>query len=1176
MTAFFEHAIHTVRELAPRWLGTNATAALPQDLTVMDSGIAFCTGRDELDYFWYRLALTEGNQQQVGYRVVRLAQLRFIPMEARADAGLLQKMRTVLRGLYGSQVDLIYLVAGIFDPPVGILQCYGVASFDTNLETAIETSRHNLAALKAGLAGAFRQIRLAPLDTRLCQWIFSAFSEMKHSVVTVGHPDPRESARSAPSAAFRNPLTDGNSSAHQFSLQQNEILFRGMADLKEEFLFLVLTSPIGIEAITQTLAGLAEHTASWASWQSGSRSASFGISLPAILSGALAHNASLGYSDSDGSSHSDGTAHSAGLANTDGSAESIGHASSRGWSHMVGVSDSVTEGVSHTTGKAVTDGSAHTESQSVTDGSSHTDGSSSSSSHVDSFNWGLNGGLKGGVVIADGSIGANVGWGSADSFSSSSMSSDTTSHAETKGSADTTSHAETASQADTVSHANTHTTSEAWGTSGSETDSWGKTNSQSQTNSTSDTTSQADSTMQSVSASQALGRGISNGLAVGVSPSFSMSNSYQWQNDPAMLVTQLLRVQEQLLMTAAREGAYYTDVYGLARTRTGKRALMGLIPEAFHGTEEVVTGVQTRDLSPEEEAYIHLHARTFIPSTRIETIPEVLSGYADSTILTMLQTAAYTAPGMFEQGTALTIQESTPEFAFLPQMPGDVILGHQWSGETGELTQAALRLTPERHFHTAFVGDTGFGKTVAAERLAYETTLRWHYRTIILDFGQGWRKALNWPGLEDRVDIRQLYPGAVRPIRWNPLQVPRRIRPIAYRNLIVEMFANAGRMGARQLGFMREALTTVYKNAGVLIIPEGEDLYEDSEVPNFSRRSEEGDNQRDSYIRALCAKRMAFRKVQNLREERAINAYLASSGLPERPLSGLPVTALTDTERQALSIQRSKACSLSDWVKALHELLKKHEKDPTSRTSLQGVLLRMDPLAEGDMADMYGAGEDSIAVEDLGLLGPAGDPWGVTVIEGGAEMDEYAKAALFSLLDTILYLDSVKRRREALDGHHFPPMQIFFEEANKIISGVSGGAASDQSSTSSGKGQVSETILNQFRDGRKYRVLSHILVQTVSETPDGLLSSCGNLFAYQTKNPKDRDLVLAHIGRSEKGVVNTEYKRYLARIPREYAIVKLGYSTEVNDMEPMLIHPLMIRAREPSDGEIQARLNPTF
>jgi len=262
MTDFFEHAIHTVRELAPRWLKPTTAPLVPEDMRVLDSGICFVPGQDALDYFWYKLALQEDGQYRIGYRVVRLAQLRFIPMEARGDSGLLQKMRTVLRGLYGSQVDLIYLVAGIFDPPVGVLQCYGVAALNANLDRAVETSLHNLAALKAGLAGAFRQIRLTAIDTRLCQWIFSAFSEMKHTVVTVGHPDPREAARSAPSAAFRNPLTDGNANAHQFSLQQNEILFRGMADLKEEFLFLVLTSPIGIEAITQTLAGLAEHTAS--------------------------------------------------------------------------------------------------------------------------------------------------------------------------------------------------------------------------------------------------------------------------------------------------------------------------------------------------------------------------------------------------------------------------------------------------------------------------------------------------------------------------------------------------------------------------------------------------------------------------------------------------------------------------------------------------------------------------------------------------------------------------------------------------------------------------------------------------------------------------------------------------------------------------------------------------
>ena len=79
-------------------------------------------------------------------------------------------------------------------------------------------------------------------------------------------------------------------------------------------------------------------------------------------------------------------------------------------------------------------------------------------------------------------------------------------------------------------------------------------------------------------------------------------------------------------------------------------------------------------------------------------------------------------------------------------------------------------------------------------------------------------------------------------------------------------------------------------------------------------------------------------------------------------------------------------------------------------------------------------------------MGNPDNPWGITVIEGGAEMDEYSKAALLSLLASILYSDAVARRREMLGGKHFPPMQIFFEEANKVLTGVSGGAASDQGS----------------------------------------------------------------------------------------------------------------------------------
>jgi hypothetical protein len=76
------------------------------------------------------------------------------------------------------------------------------------------------------------------------------------------------------------------------------------------------------------------------------------------------------------------------------------------------------------------------------------------------------------------------------------------------------------------------------------------------------------------------------------------------------------------------------------------------------------------------------------------------------------------------------------------------------------------------------------------------------------------------------------------------------------------------------------------------------------------------------------------------------------------------------------------------------------------------------------------------------------------------------------------------------------------------------------------------------------------------------------MVVVQTKNPQDRDLVLAQMGRSEKGFVNTEYKRYLARIPQQMAIMKLGYATDVHQLEPVLVHPLMVPGGEPGDEAI--------
>jgi hypothetical protein len=112
---------------------------------------------------------------------------------------------------------------------------------------------------------------------------------------------------------------------------------------------------------------------------------------------------------------------------------------------------------------------------------------------------------------------------------------------------------------------------------------------------------------------------------------------------------------------------------------------------------------------------------------------------------------------------------------------------------------------------------------------------------------------------------------------------------------------------------------------------------------------------------------------------------------------------------------------------------------------------------------MCGKGDDVAnrrldAIEDVSL------PWGLTVFEGGAELDEYAKVALLSMMAWHLYTDAVRRRREELNSGGFKNwMQIFFEEANKVLGGVDGARGSDDT----GGADTSTQFQNMWRDGCK-------------------------------------------------------------------------------------------------------------
>jgi hypothetical protein len=613
-----------------------------------------------------------------------------------------------------------------------------------------------------------------------------------------------------------------------------------------------------------------------------------------------------------------------------------------------------------------------------------------------------------------------------------------------------------------------------------------------------------------------------------VIPTISASKTYSWVDAQAQQVAELYRTQEAILVDASKEGAYLTDVYMLTRTPIGLAAAQVLVRQAFHGSEKVVTSFQTRQLSADEQQYIRRHVTAFTPSTRVETIPGLLEGYKDSTLLPPEKLAALFAPGLFERGPAVTTEERIPPFAFIPDLRGDGILGRLWDFETHTLTQAPLRLSEDKHMHTAFVGDTGFGKTVAAERLCVEAVNQWHQRAVVLDWGQGWRKLLRSPIPRGRVQVFQLHERAVRPLRWNPLQIGKRVAPNAQCEAAVEIFANIGGLGSKQSSFMLRALRRVYIEAGVFT--------SDPEVQNS----------------------LEWGLVANAAESALV-------GLPLRTW----LAALDPDQLQALAVQRSKAVDLTDWIAAMRVEIKKMKPADPNRSSLESVIVRMERLTHGAAGRRYAKGADSLAIEDLGLLGPAGDQWGVAVLEGGAEMDGYSKSVLLSLIAFHLYNDAVSRRRESI-GHKLPALNIFFEEANKIFLGDEAGRSSDKGNQPP---PISSQLIPMFTDGRKFRVYCHVVLQAVSLLPDAILSSCVNLYVGQSKGIRDRDAILAHLAKSEKGFTDEEYKRFVSKMPPRMIICKLGYGESLWETGGMLCEIDLVPAFEPTEAELSQRLN---
>jgi len=1074
-------------------------------LRILDNGLSITSG--DVRYAWFKL---QKDSEQF-YRCIALRELQIIPVSVREDYDLLGKQWGAVRGLHNAGVNFVYASMGIYTPDhIGIVQYFGAAGEGRTEEAASQKALNGASTVEAVLAN-FPQSRLGAPNVDWLRWYLDfVTSKGKHIAAILGHPDPREGKRGS--------SDDGNVGDDfdaDLAQEQNEILFRGLSKLRQNFVFQVLAEHINRDRMTQTLVRVAEVASNVASRRKGSIGIGFNLGIP--LMAALGQSRMEGLSAGHGVTHSvqDGVSHGWGDSHQISQSHSEGTSVSDGVSETWGESETESQGKSHAT--------IHNTMES--DMSSHSSGHGSASGGGWSQSEGWNAGVSaagkdvpilGGILKAVGlgnvklSGGYNQSEGISGFSSESSMSSSTSGHSsgESNGVSDAVMEGQaqgkmhSVSESHSVSHSVMNTQGESWG----ESENWGK--------------SHAEGQAESETQARNFGQGLTGGFSTGLLPGISLNRTWQTEDDVAERLTDVLRRLESLVNQASMEGGFMTNAFLFTDTDQGAAAADALIPQAFHGPS-VPTPVMTMHPDSLDEDDLRSHAFSFTPWTEIEN-GDPFSGalwtkYA--TLLTAGQLAAFTAPGLFEEGSASTTMSEIPQgMGFYPNMMGDVVLGHQYSPETADMTSAQVRLHLDNLMHTLAVGDTGFGKSVAMIRMAYETTLRWKLRTVVLDFGAGWRSLLNAPGLEGHVNIMQLWPDAVRPMRWNPLQVGRNISPETQWRAFADVFGGIAQLGVkRQKQELLEALRTIYIEKGVLA--------DDPEVRNG-----------------------ALGMVQ--KNEASLVSVRA----------GRKIGDLSSQNRQMLAVFRSSTIGLNDLYKQINEKLKSvPPRDTMLSGVLEGILYRLHPLVQGSASLQFAPGPDTVPIEDLSK------PWGVTIIEGGMFLDDFGKAFLLGWTGWHLYMDMVARRVHEVNMDE-PILQIFYEEANKIFVKEQGGG------DESGGISATQRFADMFRDARKYKSRLHVITQAPHLIADDIISSCTNIIAGFVKNSKDKDIVLSALARSEKGFRDEEWRRFVDDMPIGMAMGRFPYTSRRENQRPMLFRPLMLDVPEPTDEEIAQKL----
>lgn len=1127
-------------------------------IEIINNGIE-TTRAGKVNYAWYEI-LENGEHF---YRAVALRELSVLSWDKdQYEEGLLGRQWAAVKGLHNAEVNLLYAACGIFDPWVGVVQMYGAAENGTTKGQAAEKINKQITAMESTLLG-FPQTRLVLPTIEILRWYTGFVSQGQNILALLGYPDPR--TKNKMRIAQNGSLPD--ETANDLAAEQLEIFFRGMASLGESFIYQVTSDRIDKNTLSKHLIMVNQISSDFASQQRGVKSATVSVGIPIMV------NASQGVSDgrSRGESQSQGEvnslSHGWGRSETNSASHTESRSLSLGSAETFGESRGVSVGASHTDSHSTSRSIGHTDSWGVSQsqgvslgqsqGGSWSEGGSVALSAGEGANWGesasagasqgvsgnlgVNAGVNAGV---GGNVGSNQGYSASQggnqstginvsqNFSQGGMSSSSMGmnqgQSQSIGGADSVTVSEQYGVADgvnvSVSRGQSHSITSSVNRTQGSADSIGRARGISENWGEGHAVSETVSQSQAQNVSRALGTGISGGIA----PSLSLGRSWQTEDHVAMRLTEDLLYLSSVMREAVNDGGFMTDVVVLTATEAGLKAAETLLPQSLHGMNVARPVVTIKPETPEEQQEMILYASSFLPhSNPTDAEAPIADPFygkfwtSHATALSARHLASLTCPSVIREGTVKIIERAPRELAFYPNNKGDVVLGHFYSPETLDLTKAMVRLDKSRLMHTLFAANTGFGKSVAAMRMVREMAVHWNMRCVVLDFGLGWRQLWQDSVLQDRTIIRQLHPYGAAPLRWNPLQIGRYVDPETQIRGFVDTFGSIAQLGQKQQQHrFYDAVRDLYVQHGVLL--------NEDKVINSSWGLVRDDE-------AVICNTTARKPITEIRDANA---------------------------RQLLAIERSKKIGLVDLYNHINATLNAlDKKDQIGRTVLDGILQRLRALTLGETGKQFGKdmpGNPAMPIEGLGR-----DTCGLTILEGGKSLGTFEKAWLLGWAGWMIYTDMVRRRELHLNMGEADLVMVL-EEANILFTGLETGDPDQNTGPT-----VSEQWSNMFRDSRKYGCYFLVITQSPALIPSGIRNSCNNIVLGYLTDPKDKDVALSALARSEKGFHDEPWRRFLSSLSIGMMVARFPYCQERSEQMPFLYRPTQLLLEEPTDEELR-------